>query len=186
MNKRGLTAWGAVRQLLLEAEMEIKPDRDLRSGGTTWVDTEYYKKYGLLQLLDWVADGTWYAKGRRTPLDPNKQDEHIPKHLWAVGLLKMYPDDNTVSGGGLEYIRVLYYEGEHKPVVMKAPRPKGKGGNRRTFNDKNVVEKARAIRKSSGVESKMEAARQAMLIRPKLYNDRGTPESTAKRIAKQI
>ena len=65
-------------------------------------------------------------------------------------------------------------------------RPKGKGGNRRTYNDDAIVEKARAIRESSGAESKMAAAREAMHLHPNLYKGRGDVENIAKRIAKQI
>ena len=65
-------------------------------------------------------------------------------------------------------------------------RPKGKGGNRRTFNDNAIVKKARAIWESSGAESKMAAAREAMHLHPKLYGGRGNVENIAKRIAKQI
>ena len=64
--------------------------------------------------------------------------------------------------------------------------PKGKGGNRRTINDGPIVEKACAIRKSSGTENKMSAAREAMKRHPELVQGLGTVESKAKRIARQM
>ena len=83
MNKRGLTAWEAIRLLSPEPETEaqppmIKPAWDLWSGGTTWVDVEHDQMlFGFLlqesRLLDRLADGTWHAMGFREPLDPNKQ-----------------------------------------------------------------------------------------------------------------
>lgn len=64
--------------------------------------------------------------------------------------------------------------------------PKGKGGNRRTFNDDAIVAKARAILKSSGTESKTAAAREAMRLHPKLFKGRGDPLNILKRIARQM
>ena len=64
--------------------------------------------------------------------------------------------------------------------------PKGKGGNRRGYNDEAIVGKARAIQKSRGTESKAAAAREAMQRHPKLFEGRGDPLNIAKRIAKKM
>ena len=64
--------------------------------------------------------------------------------------------------------------------------PKGKGGNRRKYNDAAIVEIACAIRKSSDTENKMAAAREAMRRHPELVQGDSTVESKAKRIARQM
>ena len=64
--------------------------------------------------------------------------------------------------------------------------PKGKGGNRRQYNDDAIVEKAHAFWKSSGTGSKVEAAREAMARFPGLYEGSGKTLSIAKRIAKKM
>ena len=64
--------------------------------------------------------------------------------------------------------------------------PKGKGGNRRTYNDEAIVGKARVILESSGAENKMAAAREAMTRFPELVQGYGSEPSKAKRIARQI
>ena len=69
-----------------------------------------------------LADGSWYATGLRTPIDPNKHSEHIPAHLWDV--LNINFEANTASGGGLEYVRLWVYEGEYERRLTAAPSPR--------------------------------------------------------------
>ena len=64
--------------------------------------------------------------------------------------------------------------------------PKGKGGNRRTFDTEAIAAKARDIWKSNGGENKIAAASEAMARHPDLATGRGDPENIAKRIARQI
>ncbi len=64
--------------------------------------------------------------------------------------------------------------------------PKGKGGNRRTYNDGPILEKVYAILKSSGTMSKAAAAREAMYLYPKLAKGRGHHENTVRRIVRQM
>ena len=64
--------------------------------------------------------------------------------------------------------------------------PKGKGGNRSTYNDIHIVAKANAIREAKGIKSKRAAALEAMHRYPKLYEGRGSEDSIAKRIASQM
>ena len=60
--------------------------------------------------------------------------------------------------------------------------PKGKGG-RHKYDDDAIADKARAFLKSSGTESKVAAAQEAMSRFPGLFEGDGTPLSIAKRIA---
>lgn len=64
--------------------------------------------------------------------------------------------------------------------------PKGKGGNRRTYDDGPIIDKARAILKSSGTENKTAAVREAMERHPELVQGSGIEENVAKRIARQM
>ncbi len=66
-------------------------------------------------------------------------------------------------------------------------RPKGKGGNRRTYNDDAIVAKAKAILKSSGTHNKTEAVRKAIARHPDLVKARTSiQDNIAKRIARQM
>ena len=64
--------------------------------------------------------------------------------------------------------------------------PKGKGGNRRKYDDGLILEKAIAIRKAKGTKSKTAAVREAVERFPKLAHGDGTPDSIVKRIARQM
>ncbi|MCZ6497085.1 MAG: hypothetical protein O6924_13010 [Alphaproteobacteria bacterium] len=61
--------------------------------------------------------------------------------------------------------------------------PKGKGGNQRKYNDGPIVEKARAIRESSGTKNKAAAVRKAWDSFPDLVQGDGDPSNIVKRIA---
>ncbi len=113
--KDGLTAWDAIELLFLEPEPEpepkaksenmIKSDQELWSGGTTWVDDEYGKRLfleGLRPSLgsrfrDLLQEASWYATGRRVPVDPTASRERIKPDLWEF--LDIDLNDNTASGG---------------------------------------------------------------------------------------
>ncbi len=64
--------------------------------------------------------------------------------------------------------------------------PKGKGGNRRRFHDRRIIEKAHAIKKTKGIKSNTAAAREAIKRYPSLVEDGASPEATLKRIARQM
>ncbi len=81
---------------------------------------------------------------------------------------------------------VILYRLDELFAGFPPTQPKGKGGNRRTYNDEAIVGKARAILKSSGTESKTAAAREAMRLHPDLVEGRGHPPNIAKRIARKM
>ena len=64
--------------------------------------------------------------------------------------------------------------------------PKGKGGNRRKYNDLPIIEKARAIMESSDTESKAPAVREAAERFPELFHGTGDYENKIKRITRQM
>ena len=64
--------------------------------------------------------------------------------------------------------------------------PKGKGGNRRKYNDGPILEAALAILESSGTKSKSAAVREAIKHSPELAPGAGTEESTIKRITRKM
>ncbi len=90
-----------------------------KDGLTAWEAKRLVFPRVLKALL---ADGSWYATGLRTPIDPNKHSEHIPAHLWDV--LNINFEGNTASGGGLEYVRLWVYEGEYERRLTAAPSPR--------------------------------------------------------------
>ena len=119
-NKDGLTAWEAIRLWFPEPERDpLKPF----PGGLAYYDMECDPRLRpeVLWLVDWLSDEACYAMGLRTPVEPSKQPEHIPAHLWDI--LALDPDANTASGGGLEYVRVRFYEGEYERRLTAAPSP---------------------------------------------------------------
>ena len=61
--------------------------------------------------------------------------------------------------------------------------PKGKGGNRRQYDYRPIVAKARAIKEAKGIASKAAAVREAMRLFPDLVQGSGTDENKVKRIA---
>ena len=126
-SKDGLTAWEAIRLLSSEPgrdPLEFSPDHQLFAGGVTYVDREYDTRFRPeARLLDRLVDRAWYAMGLRLTFEPNDQPEHIPAHLWDV--LDLDPDANTASGGGLEYVRLRFYEGDgiiEPPELAEAER----------------------------------------------------------------
>lgn len=76
--------------------------------------------------------------------------------------------------------------------LMRQPgaMPRGKGGNRRQFDDGPIVEKARAIYAADGSVNKAAAVRNAKRRHPKLFHLRGmgpdNVESAIKRISRKI
>ncbi len=126
----------------------------------------------LIPLVEPFGDG---IAARFEPLSPMLPDELS----MVAGLLPL--DDESNEARRCHAVR-MYRLGQlfrqFKPAM-----PKGKGGNRRTYNDEAIVGKARAILKSSGTESKTAAAREAMRLHPELYEGRGTHSNIARRIA---
>ena len=81
-----------------------------------------------------LKDGSWYATGLlkpldpNEPLDPNKQPERIPVHLWDIleidfGDNIAWFDDKTAWDGG-DYICLRFYEGEYERRLTAAPAPR--------------------------------------------------------------
>ncbi len=130
----------------------------------------------LIPLVEAFGDGT---AARFEPLSPMLPDELS----MVAGLLPL--DDESNEARRCHAVR-MYRLGQlfrqFKPAM-----PKGKGGNRRTYNDEAIVAEARAILKSSGTHNKMEAARKAMARHPHLVEARTTvQDNIAKRIARQM
>ena len=132
--KDGLTAWEALELLFPEPEPEpeaksetmIKSDLELWSGGTTWVDAEYDERLGFRpnlnvpSFLDLLQEGSWYGTGFRVPVDPTLPRERIKPDLWDI--LGIDPDNNTASGGGLEYSGLRFYEESPRKRKPREPR----------------------------------------------------------------
>ena len=129
----------------------------------------------LIPLVEPFGDG---AAAPFKPLTPM----HLHEQLSVAGCA---PLDEEATKARVEHavrmFRLVELFKQFPPVL-----PKGKGGNRRTYNDGPIREKALAILKSSGTMSKAAAAREAMYRHPELYEGRGTEESIAKRIANQM
>ncbi len=97
-----------------------------------------------------------------------------------------YPELRNEQRGHCNYVEAAL---GRLNAYLRQPdaRPKGKGGNRRTFNDDAIVAKAKAILKSSDTHNKMEAARKAMARHPDLVKARTSiQDNIAKRIARQM
>ncbi len=97
----------------------------------------------------------------------------------------LYPELRADQRGHCNYVeaalgRVHAYLRQHTAL------PKGKGGNRRRFHDRRIIEKAHAIKKTKGIKSNTAAAREAIKRYPSLVEDGASPESTLKRITRQM
>lgn len=137
-SKAGLTAREALEVLTPDPQDDpeqptmLKSDLELWSGGTSWVDAEYDERLGEAlrpiipldprPLLEPLANGEWYAKGFRSPIEPSSHPEQIPAHLWAV--LNLDFDRNAASAGGLEYKGLECFEGRSDHPVSMAPAEK--------------------------------------------------------------
>ncbi len=64
--------------------------------------------------------------------------------------------------------------------------PKGKGGNRRKYDDGPIVAKAIAILNSSGTKNKAAAVREAAKRFPRLFHGDGDPSNIVKRIVAKM
>ncbi len=126
----------------------------------------------LIPLVEAFGDGT---AARFEPLSPMLPDELS----MVAGLLPL--DDASNEARRCHSVRMHRLDQLFRQ--FKPEMPKGKGGNRRTYNDEAIVGKARAILKSNGTESKTAAAREAMRLHPELCEGRGTPSNIARRIA---
>ena len=156
--KRGLTAREAIKHLtppLTREDREqidrVNSDFGLWSGGTTWVDAEYNEKYGEVfagpqPLLDKLANGAWYARGYREPVEPSSKEERVQVKLWRV--LNLDVEANTASGGGLKYVGLLFYEG-HRDGTKISPRGPVRLGDLRTWMEKRVASLREAGERSS-------------------------------------
>ncbi len=69
-------------------------------------------------LFEALQNGSWYATGLRTPIDPDKQPERLPAYLWDG--LEIDYTDNDASGGGVNYVRLRFYKGD---VNVEPPEP---------------------------------------------------------------
>ena len=139
------------------------------------VERERVWAHDLIPLVEAFGDGT---AARFEPLSPM----HLVELSMVAGLLPL--DDKFNEARCCHSVRMYRLDQlfqQFKPVM-----PKGKGGNRRTYNDDAIVAKARAIMESSGTSNKMAAARKAMICFPELVEGFGTDESKRKRIARQI
>lgn len=68
----------------------------------------------LRPLLDKLIAGRWYAIGYQVPITPESQPVRVPAHLWEV--LCLDPNTDSVARGGLEYVRLRFYDGLlHRP-----------------------------------------------------------------------
>ncbi len=130
----------------------------------------------LIPLVEPFGDG---IAARFEPLSPM-----LPDELSMVsGLLPL--DDESNEARRCHAVRISRLDQlfrQFKPMM-----PKGKGGNRRTYNDEAIVGKARAIMESSGTHNKTEAVRKAIARHPDLVEARTKNEdSIVKRIARQM
>ncbi len=123
--KDGLTAWAALQVLGPVPERsdsssklsKFKPE--VRPAPRTWVDAMH--DYNLLWTLrvsrftDLLRKGSWHAKGFRAPVEPTARRERIPPEKWEI--LSIDLDDNSASGGGIEYVGLRFFEA--KPGAKK-------------------------------------------------------------------
>ena len=93
----------AKRQIALEKKRLTAKSKD----GLTAGEVVSLCSPGLFEALQ---DGSWYATGLRTPIDPDKRPERIPAYLWDV--LEIDYTDNDASGGGVNYVRLRFYKGD--------------------------------------------------------------------------
>ena len=116
--KDGLTAWEVIWLLFPESEYGSNQSAlALWPGGVAWIDDKYYNKNSgeivwpgsvMLLFLDLLREGLWYATGRLVPVDPSKGRERLQPDLWNI--LGIDLDNNTASGGGLEYTGLQFFE----------------------------------------------------------------------------
>ena len=137
------------------------------------VERERVWAHDLIPLVEAFGDGT---AARFEPLSPML----LVERSMVAGLLPL--DDEFNEARRCHSVRMYRLDQlfqQFKPVM-----PKGKGGNRRTYNDDAIVAKARAIMESNGTSNKMEAARKAMARHPDLVEARTIhQDNIAKRIA---
>ena len=129
----------------------------------------------LIRLVEPFGDG---AAARFKPLTPM----HPYEQLSVAGCMPL--DEGSNNARREHAVRMYRLDDLFKQFPPELP--KGKGGNRRTIDDRPIVDKARAYLKSSGTTNKRAAARYAMAEFPELVQGSGDPKNIAKRIAGKI
>ncbi len=115
-DKDGLTAWAAIRLLFPEP----KPGEPGFDGGfydysDLGLADVLWPGYAILDFRTLLQESSWSAMGRRVPVDPPAGRERIQPDLWDF--LDIDLDNNSASGGGLEYAGLLFFEA--KPEAKK-------------------------------------------------------------------
>ena len=153
--KDGLTAWEAIQRLFPEPEPEhmIKSDIQLWAGGHTWVDTEMWWTNAVLSFQDLLRNDSWYAKGCRVPVDPTPRSKRIHPDLWDI--LVIDPDNNTASGGGLEFAGLRFYE--KKKVETSISREPVRRADLRRFMEQRIAHLKEAGDRSNAREDETAA-----------------------------
>ena len=130
----------------------------------------------LIPLVEPFGDGTAALFEPLTPMHPDEQS--------TVALCLPLDDDKFNMARVCHAVRMSRLDRlfrQFEPTM-----PKGKGGNRRTYNDDAIVAKANAIMESSGTESKAAAVREAAKRFPELFHGDGDDENKIKRITRQM
>ena len=129
----------------------------------------------LIPLVEPFGDGT---AALFEPLSPML----LVELSMVAGLLPL--DDEFNEARRCHSVRIYRLDRLFRQFEPK--QPKGKGGNRRKYNDLPIIEKARAIMESSDTESKAPAVREAAERFPELFHGTGDYENKIKRITRQM
>ncbi len=97
----------------------------------------------------------------------------------------LYPELRDDQRGYCNYLEAAL---RRLNAYLRRPdaRPKGKGGNRRKYDDLPLIAKAHAIMEFSGTENKTAAACEAAKRFPELFHGDGIFENMIKRITRQM
>ncbi len=98
-------------------------------------------------LLVRLVDETWYGTGYCLPRKLPSKPEHIPVDVWCAPTLD--PDANTVSGGGLKFVSVRFYEAKRRDGIKRSPCGSVSMGDLRTWMKKRVASLRQAGNRSS-------------------------------------
>ena len=149
----------------------------LRARGDAEIDTliERVKRWG--DELVALGEAVDPIKLRFRIVRPTPQET---ARIWPL-----YPELRDDQRGECNYVEAAL---GHLNAYLRQPdaRPKGKGGNRRKYDDLPIIEKARAIMESSDTESKAAAVREAAKRFPELFHGTGVYENKIKRITRQM